>query len=98
MNQITDTSQSEEEQVKKLDKNADTLQTSEQSDNDEYDEEGDMVADLQAGATNQKKKDRRASSKIFSLAKNNRMASFYKYDEIKSWTFDEIFKFESAEK
>lgn len=42
-----------------------------------------------------KKSERRCSSKIFSLAKNSRMSSIYKYDEIKTWTFDEIFEFES---
>ena len=38
---------------------------------------------------------RRHSSKIFSLARNMRINQMYKYAEVATWDFDNIFKYES---
>ena len=40
---------------------------------------------------------RRASSKVFSMAKNDRMNQVYKYAQNKIWTFQDMFELDDAE-
>ena len=59
---------------------------------EEDDEVGDLVVDQTQNKESRRSK-RRASSKIFSMARNERMNQIYKYENNKVWTFKEMIEF-----
>ena len=58
------------------------------------DELQDEVAELNQNTKDieKKDKDRRASTQVFSLRKVNRMNEFYKYEETKTYNFENVFE------